>query len=135
LLVRAITAPAGLVRGDIGKGALVERDRLRVRAYLLAPCRTLGLKRVATLNTQPLGIYGSLSGLRQRDVIARTQPHVVLGVANAVAEEPRARSTGSNLEVGAVANGVASGLGDFCYIFGRRVVPHVHLPVYGWEIT
>jgi hypothetical protein len=60
---------------------------------------------------------------------------MMLLVANAVAKKPRAGAAGSDLQIGAVANCVASRLGDFCQVLGRRVVPHVHLPVYGWEIT
>jgi hypothetical protein len=135
LLVRAITAPARLVRSNIGQGALLERDGLRVRGYLLAPCHALGLKWIAAPNTQPLGVYGPLSGLRQRDVIARTQSHVVLGIANAVAKEPATGATLRDLQIGAVANCVASGLGDSCQVFGERITSHVHPQVYAWEIT
>src|SRR5262245_20567438 len=135
LLVGAAAAPAWFVRRDIGNGALLERDGLRVRSYLLASCRALGLKWIAALNTQPLGIYGLVACLLKGDIVATAKAHMVLLVADAVSEKPIAGTAGSNLQIGAVANSVTSRLGDFCQVLGVRIASHVHPQVYAWEIT
>src|SRR4029453_3570991 len=107
LLVRAVTAPAGLVRCHVGQSALLERGRLRMRGHPLGPCRALGFKWIAALNTQPLGVLCLGAGLLKGHVVATAKAHMMLLVANAVAKKPRAGAAGSDLQIGAVANCVA----------------------------
>src|SRR5262245_49288199 len=124
LFAGAIAAPAGLMRRDIGQGALLERHRSCLGSPLLAFGSALGVQWVQPVQALPLGFPGFLARLLERNVLARAQSHMVLLVVDAVPEEPTARAAVGNLQIGAMANSVASRLGDFCQVFGGRIASH-----------
>src|SRR5262245_30651723 len=135
LSARMVAAPAWFVRSNIGHGTLPERHCAQVISLLLTLRSALGAQRVDTVQALPLGVNGALPRFRQAEIVAAPQSHVVLLVANAISEQPTSCAPGSNLEVGAMANGIAPGLGDSRQVLGGRIAPHVHLPVYAQEIT
>src|SRR5262245_47451484 len=90
----------------------------------------LGVQWVHAVQTLPLGFPSLLTSLLERDVLARTQAHMVLLVVDPVSKQPAARATVGNLQIGAVTNSVASRLGDFRQVLGRRIASHACLPVY-----
>jgi hypothetical protein len=93
-------------------------------------CPSLGLQGVHATQALPLGVYGLVAGLLEGDVIATAKAHVVLSVTDAITEEPRARTARSDLQIRAMADSMASWLGDFCQVLGGRIVSHACLPVY-----
>src|SRR5690242_5229444 len=69
-------APAGLMRGDIGFGALLETHRLGSVELSFLPIGFASLDRIEALQTRSPAVLRPLPSLGQTDRVQRSEPHL-----------------------------------------------------------
>src|SRR5262245_66632143 len=124
LLARRAALPPGFVRGDIGRGAFLERLGVRGREQLFALDGSLLRKRINAVKKFATRLVAALTRFGQRQQIVWPQAHVPRCVANTIAKNPRSCAPLGDLQIDIVTNRVAPALCQLGHIFCAGIFSH-----------
>ena len=140
-------APSGAVGGDVGFGALLERDRLGRVEPLPRPLSAPRLDRVYSLMPLAARVQRLRAGFLKAIERERTKPHPPRPAIEHVAQHPISRAFGRDAQIEPAAVGIHAGffrLLDFqrreppdrprhCLPSRFRIEPLVHNPVHNYR--